>query len=353
MSALSLEDIQHLSDEVRYLVRAGMPLEHSLASAGRGRGKRLQAVTQSISEGLSQGRSLQDTIEHGPRRVPRMVACAIGAGVMSGDLGLTIELMGDFAGDVVNLRNQLLKAAAYPLTIVAVASLLLLLFVQHALERIFDAMVTLGISAHPWLMTVLRWNSDLPGWTLLFPFFGLLLFGFWSLSGRAAAMAFKGPERLLLLLPGVSSLVRDLQNYTLVRMLSLLIERGIPLHEALILAGGATDTSRLDQACRTAAGRIEKGLSLAPEEGSADRSRSTLPPLLAVSLKQVEFDETRLVHRLRSVADFYRNRMERNATWIQLMMPVILFVVIGGGCVLAYALMVFWPMAEIYRNLGS
>jgi type II secretory pathway component PulF len=353
MSALTLEDIQHLSDEVRYLVKAGMPLEDSLASAGRGRGQRLQAVTLAISEGLSQGRSLQDTIENGPRRIPRMVACAVGAGVMSGDLGLTIELMGDFAADIVKLRNQLLKAAAYPLTIVTVASLLILLFVQHALDRIFDAIVDLGISVHPWLMTVLTWNRNLPGWAMLFPFFGLLLFGIWTMSGRAAAMSFKGPERLLLLLPGVSSLVRDLQNYTLIRMLSLLIERGIPLHEALILAGGATDAFRLDQACRLAADRIEKGYSIAGSAEMAESPRYPLPPLLAVSLKQVEREEPRLVHRLRSVAEFYRNRMERNATWIQLMMPVIMFVVIGGGCVLAYALMVFWPMAEIYRNLGS
>lgn len=353
MSALSLEDIQHLSDEIRHLVRAGMPLEAWLANAGRGRGKRLQAVTQSMSDGLSQGRSLQDMVEHGLPGVPRMVACAVGAGVMSGDLGLTIELMGDVAADVVSLRNKLLQAATYPLTIVAVASLLVVTIVQHALDVFLDTIVSWGIPAHPWLMTALTWNRNLPGWTLLLPVAGLLLFAFWTISGRAAAMAFKGPERLLLLLPGVSSLVRDLRNYTLVRMLSLLTERGIPLHDALILAGGATDNSRLDHACRTAAGRIEKGLSIVAEDGSSDRARGSLPPLLAVSLKQVERDESRMVHRLRSVAEFYRNRMERNSTWIKLMMPVIMFIVIGGGCVLAYALMVFWPMSEIYRNLGG
>ena len=70
-------------------------------------------------------------------------------------------------------------------------------------------------------------------------------------------------------------------------------------------------------------------------------------------MKQVEHQEARMVHRLRSVADFYRNRLQRNSAWVKLLMPVVLFIVIGGGCVLLYAAMTFWPVTELYRNLGN
>ncbi|MFO1002290.1 MAG: hypothetical protein U0936_18335 [Planctomycetaceae bacterium] len=52
-AALTLEDIQYLSEEVRHLVRA-MPLEKS-ADAGRGRGRRLQQLTQAIPTGSIRG----------------------------------------------------------------------------------------------------------------------------------------------------------------------------------------------------------------------------------------------------------------------------------------------------------
>jgi type II secretory pathway component PulF len=200
---------------------------------------------------------------------------------------------------------------------------------------------------------LLEFNRDVPWWTLIFPAAGFLLITLWMVSGRAASMNFRGPERLLLLLPGVRSLVRDLQTYTAVRMMSLLIERGLPLREALVLAGGASGSGQLDRACRESAARVENGQSAVGTAGTAVSARNQLPPLLRVSLNQVEQNEERLVHRLRSVAEFYRNRMERNATWIRLTMPVLMFVMVGGGTVLAYGMMVFWPMSEIYRNLGN
>ena len=350
--SLSLEDIQHLAEEIRHLVEAGLPLEESLAEAGQGRGERLQRVAQSISDGLSQGLSLQDIVERESIGAPRMLASAVGAGVQSGDLGMTVELMGDFAADVVELRNKLLQSAAYPLTIVAVAGLLLMLVVQHTLTEFLQTVYSWHMKINPWLMSILEWNERAPWWTFLIPLAGLLLIVLWTVSGRAAAMAFKGPERLLLLLPGVGALVRDLQYYTLTRMLSLLTERGIPLHDALSLAGGASGSVRLDRACRELANQVQRGDSVTGERAGVSPT-SGLPSLLRVCLKQVEHSESRMVHRLRSVADFYRNRLERNSAWLKLLMPIAMFIVIGGGCVLLYAAMVFWPVSEMYRNFGN
>ena len=358
--SLTLEDIHHLAEEIRHLVDAGLPLEESLAEAGQGRGERLKRVAKSISDGLSQGQSLQDIVGQHAIGAPRMLASAVGAGVQSGNLGMTVELMGDFAADVVELRNKLLQSAAYPLTIVAVAGLLLMLVVQHTLTEFLDTVRTWQMKINPWLMAILEWNERAPWWTFLIPLVGLLLIVLWTLSGRAAAMAFKGPERLLLLLPGVGALVRDLRYYTLTRMLSLLTERGIPLHDALSLAGGASGSVRLDRACRDLANQVQRGNSLSGERGGVSPPRNSttdtgngLPSLLRVCLKQVEHSESRMIHRLRSVADFYRNRLERNSTWLRLLMPIAMFIVIGGGCVLLYAAMVFWPVSEMYRNLGN
>lgn len=355
-SQLSLEDMQALSEEISHLVRAGMPLEESLAQAGMGRGERLAHVMKKLSDGLNQGQSLPELIKNESVGAPRMLASAIGAGIQSNSLSLAVEMMGDFAADVIDLRNRLLQAAAYPLSVVLIASALLILFVQNTLEIFLETIQSWDLHVNTILMTLLEWNKAAPWWTCVVPGGILILVGLWIVSGRAATMAFRGPERVFLLLPGVRPLVRDLQNYTLTRMLSLLTDRGIPLPDALTLAGGASGSARLELACNEVSIKIRNGDGLG-SAGSVSTPqacrRYSLPPLLDACLQQVQYSEDRLVLRLRTIADFYRNRLERNFAWLRLLMPFVMFIVVAGGCALFYSMLVFWPAAELYRHLGQ
>ena len=58
-----------------------------------------------------------------------MLTAAFGAGLKSGRPALAIEMMGDYAADVLLLRSNIVQSAVYPLTIVGVTSLLLMLVV--------------------------------------------------------------------------------------------------------------------------------------------------------------------------------------------------------------------------------
>ncbi len=355
-SQLSLEDMRALSEEISHLVRAGMPLEESLAQAGMGRGERLAHVMKKLSDGLNQGKPLPELIRSESVGASRMLASAIGAGIQSNSLSLAVEMMGDFAADVIDLRNRLLQAAAYPLSVVLIASALLILFVQHTLETFLETIQSWDLHVNTVLLTLLEWNKAAPWWSCVVPGGLLILVGLWIISGRAATMAFRGPEKVFLLLPGVRPLVRDLQNYTLARMLSLLTDRGITLPDALTLAGGASGSQNLERACNEVSASIRSGTGISGStvaDSPQAYRRYSLPPLLDVCLQQVQYSEDRLVLRLRTIADFYRNRLERNFAWLRLLMPFVMFIVIAGGCALFYSVMVFWPAAELYRHLGQ
>ncbi|MEO1983040.1 MAG: type II secretion system F family protein, partial [Fuerstiella sp.] len=132
------------------MVAAGLPLESNLARAGQGHGRRLEQLTESISTSLSDGLSLEETIRTNKVGAPRMLAAAVAAGVRTGQLGGTIEMLGDFADDLVDLRQRVLQSITYPLTIVAMA--LLLFFVFTPLRRfarrrgVPDGMTALGVT---------------------------------------------------------------------------------------------------------------------------------------------------------------------------------------------------------------
>ena len=268
-SALQLEDVQLISEEIRWLVKSHLPLEPHLADAGKGHGARLARLTQSITDGLNRGESLDSLVRQEQNGVPRMLASAVAAGVRCGDLSTAIELMGDLAGDLVELRRTVLGAIAYPLTVVTCAWLMFVLLLQHYLLQIWSSMESLQISVNPVLRFLMECNAKYVWWPWLVPAVAVLLAMNWVISGRAGSMAFRGPELMFLLLPGVRGLLRDLRFSTLTRMLSLLVEKDMPLPDALRAAGACCGSRSLDAAAQEIARRIESGAHSQHQPGNA------------------------------------------------------------------------------------
>jgi type II secretory pathway component PulF len=349
--SLKLDDVQLISEEISWLVKSRLPLEKHLADAGKGHGKRLERLTQSISDGLNRGESLDQLIRQEQKSVPRMLASAVAAGVRSGDLASAVEMMGDLASDLVELRRQIIAAISYPLIVLICAWLLFVIVLQQALMQIWNSMLDLQLQVHPVLAWLLQFNEQYIWWPWVLPALGLGLAVLWVMSGRANAMAFRGPEKVLLLLPGVGGLLRDLRFSTLTRMLSLLIDNHLPLPDALRAAGACCGNAALDRACSSTAETMESGQPVTAASGNRWRS-GQLPPLLQACLATADGHGERFSMRLRAVADHYRGRIELNAMWLRMLMPVGLFVVIAGGTVVLYSITVFWPMREIYDHLG-
>ena len=161
VGSLKLEDVQQISEEIRWLVRSRLPLEQHLASAGQG--TQLQKLTRSITEGLDRGEPLAEIVRSQKQGVPRMLASAVAAGVRAGDLAASVEMMGDMASDLVDLRRQVVSAITYPLTIVLSAWLLFVLLLQQALIRIWDSAQSLGVQFHPLACTSSRESGKWSG----------------------------------------------------------------------------------------------------------------------------------------------------------------------------------------------
>jgi type II secretory pathway component PulF len=215
----------------------------------------------------------------------------------------------------------------------------------------------LEVQCSPALVFLLELNRDHSQWLLLVPVLGGVLVMVWMISGRASSMAFRGPEQLFLVLPGTGSLIRNLQFYTLSRMLSLLVEKQLPLPDALRLAGATCGSPGLDAACSRAADQMDlgnvEGTSISSVRTQLVWRNGQLPPLLKVCLQQTSQEADRMLVRLKSITLYYRNRLDHQAAWLQTFMPFVLLLVMGGGAVLLYSTAIFWPIIELYRTVGT
>lgn len=345
---LELSDLSVLTEELRNVMRAGLPLETSLARIAAGRGRRLQRFLLRLQNRLQQGEDLSAIVSSQRGTIPRMAAAALGAGLQSGQPGLALEMMGEYAVDVQRLREQVQRAATYPLLVAGMASLLLLLVVRAFLEQYYDLVVVNHFaSVGPLLVQLLEWNQQYPWWIALPLLLVVLTLLIWKLSGRASAMAFRGPERFLFLLPGIRQQADTLQSYALARMLALLTSHQLPWTLSLKLAGSASGSRKLEQACLRLAEQSTAGTAAADSH-----EIHALPPILACCLRQTDRREQLLRERLQSTADYYRQQFERGQLLLQMILPTALFVLITAGSVLAFALVIFWPVIELYRGLS-
>jgi general secretion pathway protein F len=345
---LRIDDIAILSEELRRVMAAGLPLESSLARMAAGRGKRLQRFLKVLGERLERGEDLSAIVASQQGSIPRMAAAALGAGLQSGRPGLALELMGEYARDVRQLRAEVSQAAAYPLIVAATASLLLLTVIQGFFSRYYDITVVQGMaSISPTLTWLLEQNASHPAWVVLPGLSILLVLAVWHLSGRASAMAFRGPEKLLFLLPGIRMQVQYLQSYTLSRMLALLTSHQIPFPVSLRLAGAASGSASLERACWRMAEEATAGTA-----ASGSDTVTALPPLLACCLRQTDRNERVLRERLQSTASYYRQQFEHGQILLQFLLPTVLFLTFTAGSVLTVALAVFWPVVELYNGLS-
>jgi len=173
----------------------------------------------------------------------------------------------------------------------------------------------------------------------------------WIFAGRNGQVAFRGPGRILLLIPGVSALLRDIRFYTLTRMLCLLVERQLPLPDALMISGCCVGDSHLERACCEEADATRRGIRTELPKGVWRRGQ--LPPLLHACLAQESANERVFADQLRGVSGHYQKRIWLSLSWLQHVIPPLLLVAIGGSAAVIYGLALMWPVGELYRSLTT
>jgi hypothetical protein len=63
--------------------------------------------------------------------------------------------------------------------------------------------------------------------------------------------------------------------------------------------------------------------------------------------------ESHLLSALDHLANAYRHEALRTMQWLSVYLPLLLTALVGGGVVLAYGLVVFWPLSYFLNQLSQ
>ncbi|MSO82673.1 MAG: type II secretion system F family protein [Acidobacteria bacterium] len=335
------------NQEMATLLKAGMPLVQSLdILRQRVSNPTFKALLDGVYEKVKAGTSLSDAFAEHTGLFPAVYAASLMAGERSGSLDEVIRRYVAYEKVIGAVKRRTISALIYPIILVT----LMVGLVGIIVVRVVPAFS--GFYAN--------FDRELPLSTrIVVGISDGLVANFWLfvVGGIASAIAIAGwvrqpgqrarVDRLLLTLPWAGATVRKFATSQFARTLATLLGGGIPLVNALEVAGAAMTNRYLSVELQDVTRRVREGESFA----AGLRARGVFPD---VAVKMVEVGESTgaLQEMLNSMADFYDEEIETEvARFITLIEPVIL--VVMGVVIAAVVLALYMPLFELSSVIGG
>ena len=301
-----------------------MPLDRALAMLQEiANNDRLKAFVIRVTEGVRGGKSLYTSLQPFERDLGRRYLVMIRAGEASGGLTTVLkELTGQLEADD-KLRNYIISSMTYPFILAGVAVLsviILLAFVVPQFREIFDSMG----DALPFLTRLVLNVSDFvrSNWMLLLLVFTAVAFVLsrWAASPTGRIRLDSGVLRM----PLMGNVLRNLQLAIYFRTLGGLLQRGVPLVDALRIASDAVTNTALRKDLEPLVGIVKSGKRLSTGFTSAHFSQSSTQQLMRVAEETGDLDGTSL-----ALADRYEEEGRRTMSRLLAAMEPLIIIILG------------------------
>ncbi|MCP4193480.1 MAG: hypothetical protein GY768_22940 [Planctomycetaceae bacterium] len=342
---LTVEQLTALCEEMRALTQSGVPLERGLMTTANELPGRLREAATEISERSAAGQSLEQIVQSDRLAMPNVLRAMILAGTRSGKLTIALEGMVTTARRITELRRSILEATIYPLLVLLLVSGLCFATLLALTESYGSTVRQQAVDGAPFGLAAME---HLGKWLWISGPLVIVAFLLWVVVTRQARAL--QPQRLMrwmIWVPWTRDLLKHACLSTFLDVLALLLEQGVPLHEALALAAQASGDEKLEREAVDLATALERG-----ERKFDDASFSVIPSLVCWQLLS-HTSQSELSRSLQASARSERRRADQLAEWLRLQLPVIFTIVIGGGATLIYALAVMAPWYSLLLRLAD
>ncbi|WP_312137219.1 type II secretion system inner membrane protein GspF [Brevundimonas sp.] len=317
------------------------PLEEAMRTlVAQAERPNVRQALEGVHTALLEGRGLADAMAAQGSAFPPLYRAMVKAGEASGALQSILERLADGLERDQEIRGKVIAALVYPCVLAMVASgvvVVLMTFVVPKVVEQFDSMgqslplLTRGIIALSRAMTQWGW---LAGLLVALAVAGLVI------ARRREDIRLK-TDAMVLRLPVVGALVRDLHAAQMARTLATMIAAGLPVLEGLNITARTVSNRALRQATEAMAEAVREGGGLS----SAMKRAGVFPPVLIHMTASGE-SSGRLEPMLARAAD-YLDREFANFTSVMLSLLEPAIIVVMGGVVALIVLSILLPILQI------
>ena len=345
-TVLDLERRAVMYRELATLSRAGLPLAHALDVLIQAPERESEAIRLAgVRDHLREGMSFADAwATLGPEITPFETAVLI-SGERAGTIGDVLNQLGGYLDEQERLRDSVVSALIYPAIVTGLALLVgisMFGFIIPTISDLFrESKVELPMITRVFLGAG-RFVFALGLPLLLASVAGCML---WIRHLRTNAAARERWEQSLFRLPLIARGYRILANLRFSRTMSLLLRGGVPIVEAMELAGAATGSTWLRRCLHAEANSVRDGRTLAQALRNVGPLGGSLPGWIQAGEASGDLDRM-----LEQAAERYQQQWTRFVRRVTVVIEPVLILAVGLF-VLVVALAILTPIMQLNKAL--
>ncbi|OPL11147.1 MAG: hypothetical protein AVO34_03385 [Firmicutes bacterium ML8_F2] len=341
----SSRDLMIFCRQFSTMLKAGIPVLPSLRIlAARLENRTMRRHLEETLHNLEDGRTLADSLHSRENPFPPLLTSMVAAGEATGILDKILSRLADYYEKQHDLEEKFRSACAYPIFVLAVASVVVLVMIFFVLPQFASIFQSFGMEM-PFFNRLLLSSAQLVKsfWPLFLLIIPAFLFTLVLLLKKEKYRLFI--DRLRLCLPFYGRIYTQTMASRFALTLGTLLGGGLSLYQSLQLADRVIGNRAVSQAITELQKALHNGETIAdPME------RSKVFPALLVEMVRIGETSGAMEHTLGQAAAFY----EREADYLisrlsSILEPFLLLLVSIFVGTLVYS--VLSPMYKIFQNI--
>jgi len=305
--------------------KAGVPVERGLRVwAAQSKRPRFRQVLAEVEQKIRGGRPFSDSLAEYPDIFPELFISMVRVGEATGKLDEVLENLSVQMGKDHELRSRVRGAMIYPAVIVSLMVAIGILMMIMVVPKLSSAFQEMNLSLPVTTKIVIGISQFLSNNLIL----GLGLVVSIIILIRIASKTESGKrflDILFLNLPVISDLSRKVNSAIFARNLSLTIDAGVPINQALKIVANTMSNSLFSQSLLVIADEMQKG------EQMSDllRNFSNIYPVMVVQMVEVGETTGSLSDTLRNLAEFYEEEVSNITKNLSSIIEPALMIIVG------------------------
>lgn len=343
---VSRKDLMHFSRQLAVFVKAGIPLLEALETITEDMGnKTFKKVLEDMHERLSSGGTLAAAAAVHPEAFPDYYVGILRSAELTGTLDeVLIQLSGYIERDL-EARRKVTSALMYPAIIAVMAVVVVVVLVGFVLPRFEVFFSNLGAKLPlPTRMLLAASHALTTYWYIVATLMlALMAFGIWLMKAAAGR---RTRDKLILRVPVLGDLVEHALLERFCRILSSMMQAGVPLPEAMAVTSDATSNHVFKSGLTTAREEMMRGAGFAEPLNATGLFPSAARQMFRVGERTGSLDNQLLI-----AADYFDRELDyKIKRFTALFEPIV--IVAMGGVVGFVAVALISAMYGIFRTSG-
>jgi len=327
------------------MIDAGLPLVQCLEILGGQQDNRLfQKIILAVRQDVEAGSSLAEAMRKHPKAFDDLYVNMVAAGEAGGILDTILRRLSTYIEKAVKLKGQVKTALIYPVSVLAVAAIVVFIILWKVIPTFASLFAALGAQL-PFPTRMVIKASNFVASYIIFIVAGFVALGFFLQRYYATYRGRRVIDRIVLKLPVLGDIMRKIAVARFCRTLATLTSSGVPILDGLEITARTSGNAIIEDAIMGVRKSVEAGRTIAEP-----LAETKVFPSMVVQMISVGEQTGALDAMLTKIAEFYEDEVDNAVEGLMKLMEPIMIAILGtviGTIIVA----MYMPMFDLIGKL--